>query len=478
MPMTRRSDFAQGGEGQAGGSARRPAATQSVGGTDDVATAPPPSPVVEGRGEEPTAPAEPETGTLPVSEGVVNAVPATELTAVDTVEDPQEGDEPPPKATLVETNRPDGVSQPVDIRARLADRVRQIDFDEIALIELIDFLVELTRVPITFDLDSAERVGVHAMDRVSIHERETTVAQLLANALTRLGLTYSHDDGQIVVAAPETGSRVVRYRVDDLLEKGPVADSATPPGAFAERLRQLVAPTTWASAGGSGTIALRNAWLQVDQSPDVHYQILTFCEKLRMARRMPRRSRLPAQRFSLVSRRTSIQEELEQPITFTYVEPVSVVRLVRYLRQATGIAIVIDWRLLTAQGLTPDARLSCSVVDKPLGDALSAVLGPIGLAWRATSSRSIQIVTARQAEQRLEIEFYPVAGTENASFQPTRLLDEIRGSVAVGSWTDGGGAGLVVYDQEASQLIVLQTQAVQSQVEHWLNRRLAARTAP
>ena len=135
-------------------------------------------------------------------------------------------------------------------------------------------------------------------------------------------------------------------------------------------------------------------------------------------------------------------------------------------------------RLLTSEGFTPDSQIVCSAVAQPLGEALSTVFEPIGLAWRAAHADSIQIITLAEAKQRLDIEFYPIAHAPEATFDPKPLLEEIRGSIGTDSWKGTGGAGIVVYDAAAAHLIVLQTQPVQEQIERWVKQRLTAENAP
>jgi len=372
------------------------------------------------------------------------------------------------------SDQPRHVSQPVDAQARLADAIRQVDFHAIQLIDLIDLLVQLTRVPITLDLNALERAGIQVTDPVSIHRQDTTVAQLLADALQEFDLTYSVDDGQVTVTRPGPVWTAVLYRVDDLLPTGSAAD---PPAALAEftrRIQQLVAPATWQTAGGRGSVRLQDGALQIEQSPDIHYHILVLCEKLRVARGLPPRSRLPAARFTLSSRRAQIRHQLDRRVTFTFVDPTPILQWTRHLRKATGLALAIDWRLLTAMGFDPDLQITGAVIDRPLGEALTEVLEPIGLAWRAADSKTVQIVTHAEAQRRLELELYAVARRANTPFDPKHWPDKLRASVDKGSWAGSGGAGVVVYDELGSHLIVLQTQSLQERTERWLKEWEAA----
>ena len=99
------------------------------------------------------------------------------------------------------------------------------------------------------------------------------------------GMAVVVDGGQVIVTSPaeyrETLRRV-RYTVADLTgeDKAAVAQ-------LAALVRRLVAPESWQSAGGRGTIEPGQGVLVVLQTGDVHQQVLVFCERLRNARQKP-----------------------------------------------------------------------------------------------------------------------------------------------------------------------------------------------
>ncbi len=81
--------------------------------------------------------------------------------------------------------------------------------------------------------------------------------------------------------------RQIHYSVSDLTGKDAQATAD-----LAALLQKLVAPESWQPNGGAGTLIATPNILTITQTGSVHHQILVFCEKLRVARGLPPKSRL------------------------------------------------------------------------------------------------------------------------------------------------------------------------------------------
>ena len=107
------------------------------------------------------------------------------------------------------------------------------------------------------------------------------------------------------------------------------------------------------------------------------------------------RERLPSE--SLHSRAS---DAIAKPVTFTFHQPTRLMRVADFLELSGGVTIVIDWRSLAEVDFTFDTEISCAAENRPLGEALSAVLSPLGLAWRAVDNQTLQITSQAAAERR------------------------------------------------------------------------------
>ena len=181
----------------------------------------------------------------------------------------------------------------MDVAARLADPVAELELTDMPLGKAVDLLAAMGTLPVTMDADAMTQLGVTARDPISLQLRSTTIGKALQAAAAQKGLTVAVENGQVFVTSPaeyrET-LRTVRYTVADLTggDKAAAAE-------LAALVRKLVAPESWQPAGGRGTIEAEPGVLVVVQSGEVHQQVLVFCEKLRtrppQAAPQPRQSR-------------------------------------------------------------------------------------------------------------------------------------------------------------------------------------------
>ena len=72
--------------------------------------------------------------------------------------------------------------------------------------------------------------------------------------------------------------------------------------------------------------------------------------------------------------------------------------------------LLIDWPALAEVDLWPESTIVCAVADKTWEEALSEVLEPLGLDWRATFGGAIEISSAEKLARDPQLELYPLVG--------------------------------------------------------------------
>jgi hypothetical protein len=363
-----------------------------------------------------------------------------------------------------------------DVSARLEDRIVGFEWSEKPLGAGVDQLAAILGSPVTFDMDALEQLGVSLGDPVSVSLRQTSPGGILEAMLARRGLIYMVADGMVLVTSPEgrrIQPRAVRYTVSDLAgtEKAGLED-------LARRLRKLVVPESWQEAGGRGTIEITDGAWRVVQTDAVHYRVLIFCEKLRVARGRPLRSRYPAALFSLATRADRARAKLGEPVTLNFHEPAPLGEIVGELAEQTKSKIVVDWRALAAEAIPPQVEGTLQVDRRPLAEALDKLLRPLGLAVRAVDATTLEVTTVKALAARLELEIYPVAGLLSPGVTAAALRQRIKAEAAASSWSDAGGPGVIDIDPPSNCLLVLQSPAVQAQVEALLARIGAEKAEP
>ena len=375
---------------------------------------------------------------------------------------------PKPKEEPAAPEKVDVEVVKIDVRARLAQKIAEVNLPEVPLSKVIELLQSYSTLRIALDIETMEQLGVTPDDPITLRLRDATVGQVLEAALARRGLVYVVEGNHVLVTQPPKQRemlRRVRYAVSDLVGGSP--DGAEP---LARLVQTLVAPETWQAAGGQGTMEATDDALLVLQTDAVHYQVLTFCEKLRTARGLPLRSRLDPQLFALATRLDRARPRLSRPVTANFIQPTPLPEIVSYLEQISETTILVDWITLGTAGVSPDVKGTLKADKRPLSEALGRLLGPMQLAYRIVGVDTLQVTTRKAAADRLDLEFYAAADLLGKDRAPEALAEQIKGQVAAGTWSEAGGPGTLHFDAPGQCLIVLQSQPVQAELEGLLSQ--------
>jgi hypothetical protein len=272
------------------------------------------------------------------------------------------------------------------------------------------------------------------------------------------------ENGQILLTSTaeyRENLRLVRYAVSDLT--GGDAQSAADLAALVQR---FVAPESWQANGGHGAVEITPDALRVTQTGRVHYQIIVFCEKLRVARGLPTKSRLDPKKFVLATRTARARAILGRLAGVNASVPWSLGSVLDQFKQPAGTEIFIDRPALAVIGISDNTlgRFEFKTDKLPQGEALRQLLEPLGLAWRAVDANMLQVTTRKKVAARMELEFYPV-GKLPAGQPPAALIARIKTGLPGATWGEGGPSGAIHFDPPSQCLVVLQSQPVQMAIE-------------
>jgi hypothetical protein len=388
---------------------------------------------------------------------------------------PGPGPAAPADGPRLELSQPAELAQ-VDVQARLADRVTEIGFPGVALVDVIDLLAQLSGLEVTFDADALAELGVTVRDPVTVQLGDATLGEVFSKVLAPHGLVYLVDQGQVLITSPPNRRNALRpteYTVSDLT--GPEKASTA---QLAETIERFVAPETWSRLGGRGSIEPANGMLQVVQTDAVHALIVEFCEKLRTARGLPLRSRQAPERFTLATRGDRARAKLDQPITASFFEPTPLERIVSDLELASGLTILINRMTMAARGLPSDVTAKLHADQLPFRKALDELLRPLGLGYRVLDAETLEISTRQDIAARLQLEFYPVGDLLTDGETAASLMEKIRADVAGGTWSEANGPGELGFDKPSTCLFVRQSQPVQFELQALLQRFRAGKQKP
>jgi hypothetical protein len=369
------------------------------------------------------------------------------------------------RGVIVRRGPPDADAPPRKPGQQLATVLKAYEASDVSLIRLIDTLGEMAGTPITVDPVALELAGVSPRNRAAVNVHDSSLEAILRSALANQRLDLLQQGDQVRVALPKADERrALEYDVRDLV-------SATDAANVAQRIEHFVAPETWKPVG-DGTIQVHGTTLHIEQSDKVRRQIVIFCERLRLARNLPLRSKYPAALLSVDSPYQQLTAKLNERTTFTFLAWTRLADVFRQWQTMTGWTILVDWDALREAELGPSSPIACSAIGRSWQESLAGILEPLGLGWWAVDGQTIQITSHNALKKNQRVEFYSVPQKIRTQFPSIQALIEYLKKEAA-NFGGKQGAGLEVLmelDEPSGRLIVLAAPNVQ----HFLSQRLSS----
>ncbi len=376
----------------------------------------------------------------------------TPYTPPDTsIESPMETASLSTEVAADETRLPRPAPRHVDVKQRLDDPIAALDFSDVPLADLVQFLSDMSTIPITLEPEALTFVRRTGDSAISVRERDTTVNGVLEATLTPLGLGFEESGGQLVVTrlGPADGTlRQASYNVEDLAGK-----DSQQLAVLADLITSLIEPESWATNRGLGKLQVQDSSLVIQQSEPVHFQVFVFCEKLRVARGSSPRSSYDPSLFKIESRTARAQAKLATPISVNYVRPAPLVQILKRFGQTAGVRILVDWRAAATEGWPPNSEMTFTVDKQPLSDALVALLRPMDLTYRVVDENTLQVTTPQLLASRMELELYPVGDLLSDKLDVVGLTQRIRATLGDVHFEESGGTGVLRFDVPSQHLL-------------------------
>ncbi|HND53316.1 MAG TPA: hypothetical protein PLV92_12990, partial [Pirellulaceae bacterium] len=321
---------------------------------------------------------------------------------------PPAGEKPPAGAgpgSDIEILRPR--MREVDVAARLADPLAQIEFEGVPLCDYLQVLSDLSTIPITLDLDALRLRNVAPTATVTVKIEETTVRAALVAALQPLKLGFVAAGGHVVVTHPAptaaTTAQPQPIDVSDLIADKRLKTELTP------LIQELIEPDSWSEAGGEGTLTLEDRSLLVGNTESVRLQVLLLLDKLRAARGLPARGKFNPLLLQPDAVGKRCQSALQTAINLNFSRPTRLTQILNRFGKVAGLKILVDWQALSDVGWPPETNATITVTGAPLSEALTQLLGPRELTYRVVDEGLIEVTTPAAASRRLDWEWHSLA---------------------------------------------------------------------
>jgi len=361
----------------------------------------------------------------------------------------------------------DAVSAPrpkprqIDVPERLKDKIPDIEFPEVPLVDFVRFVTSFSTIPITLDPQALALVKVTPRTPVNVRLSDTNVGAVLSAALTPLRLGYVSSGSQLRITRPplpDGGLREHSHPVADLVGSDPDQLSE-----LADMIVEMIEPDFWDKSGGPGAIRHEKPSLEFRQRDTVIFQAIVFCEKLRTARGLPPQSNFDPALFNLEPRLSQAEKRLATPATINYVQPTLLVRILDRLSAETKLNILVDWQAIAELGWSPDGEATVSANNEPMGEVLTKILRPMDLTYRVIDNATVQVTSPTQLAARLDVELYPVADLLTPEQDAEEVIRRVRGEL--------GDVGAVLhFDASSKHLIAALPQPQQRELADLLSQ--------
>lgn len=410
----------------------------------------------------------PAASETPGDETSTEEAPATDQATAAVTSDTAETD--PSPNTSEDSQKPAKAILPeadLDVTARLSMKLGDVNFPQIPLRNVITLLADMSAVPIQFDVATLARVGRSPNDPIVVKLQEPSLGEVLNEAIESWGLNYVATGPRVILSVPSYQDgpvRSVRYDVQDL------RDSQGTLETLASTIRRVIAPASWDLAGGRGTIETAGGALVVEQTEDIHYQILTLCERLRVARGAKPKSRHDADLFQLNTRTELGETMLAKKVSARPTPDETLASIATRLGRQADVLIAINELALIPAGLSGHDPAELEVDSVSLSEALAKLLTPSGLTHRIVNHRIVEITTPEALEGTYYVDLYPVRELAENDTSAEELIDRIERELDAGGKRRSGG---IAYDEPSRCLIVRQTApvhaALQTTLDRWAN---------
>jgi DNA-directed RNA polymerase subunit RPC12/RpoP len=371
--------------------------------------------------------------------------------------------EPPPEEGPARPALPRPPPRNVNVAARLADPLTGIESPGTPLADFLQTISDLSTIPITLELEGLAYRALSPSSPVKYSANNTTVGKALEEALRPLQLTPVVVDDQLVVTLAEPpGGVLINYPMEDLTGR-----SEQQAQQLAQWATALVEPGSWKDDEEEGPSLTPGVDAFAVQAPQrTHAGLFFLCEKLRIARGLPPKSKHDAALFRLQTRTAKSGPALPTPITLNYSQPTLLAEILRRLGETAKVRILVDWQALAALGWNPDGEGTLVVEGKPLSEALSSLLAPMDLAWRAVDEQTLQVTSAAVLEKTPELEIHPAGDLAADAAAGDALLARLRGALAIAEEEASGFA--LRFDPASRSILASLPQPRQRDVERLL----------
>jgi hypothetical protein len=379
-----------------------------------------------------------------------------------------------------------------------ATKVRTVKDVEFALSGKAD--VQIIQMPLyQFASDCEQKLGVDVdVDKralidagidpdaieITIDLRGITYASALHHILRPLDLAYVVGDGVLEITTIEKANGALETRVYPAFDLVAFHDDSGTVRHDERLLREvipdIIAPGSWGTYGGAGSISVRDGLLAVTQSRTGHEQVSAFLAVVRNAKQAPAddsNEEHVAKKMAMPATGDRVVEEaLEKTVSGFQFLQMPIGQVAELLEQQLKVNVHIDKRALTDAGMEVDSlEFLLDYSPTRVRSALARMLPQYDLA--AVVDREVVLITTRElAESMPKLAAYDISdllstdGDATQADSGRKLGQLIVSAVDRAAWNEVGGQNCLKFVARWNLLVVSAPASTQRKIVDTLDK--------
>ena len=349
------------------------------------------------------------------------------------------------KGVLDPPRRPAGMH--IDAPAQMKVTIPRVESVDVTLQDFLRVMMDISTVPVTIDPEAVIYADVAPTTKVTCRQNDASIKTVIETAVTPLGveLAVGERHARLVVAKRES-MVTFDFTVNDLATDAPQRQW------LLATMKEVIQPGTWAPAGTGKILWKDDATLSVHQSRLGLFEAMHFLETLRVARKLPLQSKVPAERVATGTRRSRALARLSKLTTVNFRNPAPLEVVLEKLTEQTATQFVIDWEAIEAKGWNRRTEVPLQTDQESLAAALRLLLTPMELDYLVVDSNVVSITTHDAITSRRELAVHPVADLIPKGNDVDLALEDARKALGEKTFDPGTGNSLA-FDPVSRSLI-------------------------
>ena len=296
-------------------------------------------------------------------------------------------------------------SQKSPVVENLNRPIRAVRFTKVPLKQFLRDMMQLTGAAIQLDPDALLQTG-------NTLQTPVTVATINQSAMTTLQSAL--DPRNLLPVVDGNGVRITATSLTDSQLKstslfvGDLVNGNDNDLDLATLISTLIAPKSWSTAGGDATIRQRGDRLDISNNRLITIRSLILLERLRAARGLKSRTRIPNNMAALPNRWAQLDRYLRRRISLNGWQETPWTAIIRELEDASGLEVLMDWKSLEQIGIRPESTTTLYLREQLLADVFSQLTESMNIGIVPVGTRSVQLTTISVASSKSYCDFYTV----------------------------------------------------------------------